>query len=36
MGADLAESNGQRNGVHGELLVRVAPTKIIGQTRISD
>jgi len=29
MGEDLAESFGKRNGVAGELLVRVAPTKII-------
>src|SRR5262245_22492968 len=30
MGADVAESYGRRNGVPGELLVRVTPTKIIG------
>ena len=36
MGADLAESYGWRNGVPGELLVRVMPTKIIGQANISD
>jgi len=29
MGEDLAESFGKRNAVPGELLVRVAPTKII-------
>ena len=28
MGADLAEAYGKRNGVAGELLVRVTPTKI--------
>ena len=36
MGADLAESYGQRNGVPGELLVRVTPTKIIGQSGIAN
>ena len=36
MGADLAESYGKRNGVHGELLVRVVPTKIVGQSGIAD
>jgi PPOX class probable F420-dependent enzyme len=36
VGANLAESYGQRNGVPGELLVRVALTKIIGQANISD
>src|SRR5262245_19274127 len=36
MGADLAGSYGQRNGVPGELLVRVAPTNIIGQTGIAN
>ena len=36
MGADLAESYGRRNGVAGELLVRVKPTNILGQTNISD
>jgi PPOX class probable F420-dependent enzyme len=36
MGADLAESYGQRNGVPGELLVRVTPTKIMGQANISE
>ena len=30
MGEDRAEEFGRRNGVPGELLVRVAPTKIIG------
>jgi PPOX class probable F420-dependent enzyme len=36
MGAELAESYGQRNGVPGELLVRVAATKITGQDRVAD
>jgi PPOX class probable F420-dependent enzyme len=36
MGADLAESYGRRNGVPGELLVRVTPTKIVAQAAISD
>lgn len=35
MGADLAEAYGQRNGVPGEILVRVQPTRIIGQAQIS-
>jgi hypothetical protein len=30
MGEDQAEEFGRRNGVPGELLVRIAPTKIIG------
>lgn len=29
MGADLAEDYGKRNGVPGELIVRVVPTKIV-------
>jgi PPOX class probable F420-dependent enzyme len=36
MGAGLAESYGARNGVPGELLVRVTPTRIIGQANVSD
>lgn len=36
MGADLAESYGKRNGVAGELLVRVTPAKILAYTGISD
>ena len=36
MGAGLAESYGQRNGVQGELLVRVTPARILGQANISD
>ena len=29
MGEDLAEAYGKRNGVPGELLVRVTPTRVI-------
>ena len=29
MGEDLAEAYGKRNGVEGELLVRVTPTKVV-------
>lgn len=36
MGAALAEAYGKRNGVPGELLVRVTPTKIMGQKNIAD
>lgn len=36
MGADLAESYGKRNGVAGEHLVRLRPTKIIAKKNISD
>lgn len=36
MGPDLAESYSKRNGVPGELLVRVTPTKIIGQAAIAE
>lgn len=35
MGEALAESYGKRNGVVGELLVRVTPTKIIFQQNIA-
>lgn len=31
MGADKAEEYGARNGVPGELLIRVTPTKLLGQ-----
>jgi hypothetical protein len=34
MGADRAEEFGRRNGVPGELLVRVTPTKILARTDI--
>ncbi len=36
MGADRAEEFGKRNGVDGELVVRVTPTKIIAQKNVSD
>ncbi len=36
MGAELAEAFGQRNGVPGELLCRLTPTRIIGHTGIGD
>jgi PPOX class probable F420-dependent enzyme len=36
MGANQAEAFGRRNGVPGEWLVRVTPTKIVAQKNISD
>ena len=36
MGADRAEEYGTRNGVPGELLVRVTPTKVIAARGIAD
>jgi PPOX class probable F420-dependent enzyme len=36
MGEALAEQYGKRNGVPGELLVRLTPTKILAFKRISD
>jgi PPOX class probable F420-dependent enzyme len=36
MGEDKAEEYGERNGVQGELLVRVTPTKIIAARNIAD
>ncbi|MBZ0293203.1 MAG: PPOX class F420-dependent oxidoreductase [Anaerolineae bacterium] len=36
MGADQAEAFGKRNGVPGELLIRVKPTKIIANKNLSD
>ena len=36
MGASRAEEFGCRNGVPGELLVRLTPAKIIGVDRVSD
>jgi PPOX class probable F420-dependent enzyme len=36
MGEDKAEEYGERNGVGGELLVRVTPTKIIAARNIAD
>ena len=35
MGADRAEEFGRRNGVPGELLVRVTPTKIVGRADVA-
>lgn len=36
MGEDQAEAFGRRNGVPGELLVRLTPTELIGEDRIAD
>lgn len=36
MGADRADEFGKRNGVEGELLVRVTPTKVVALKGISD
>jgi PPOX class probable F420-dependent enzyme len=36
MGADQAEAYGQRNGVEGELLVRVTPTRIVAQAGVAE
>jgi PPOX class probable F420-dependent enzyme len=36
MGAELAEAYGKRNGVLGELLVRVTPTKIIAEKDVAN
>jgi hypothetical protein len=36
MGAGQADAYGARNGVPGELLVRVTPTRVIAKTGISD
>lgn len=36
MGADHAEALGRRNGVPGELLVRVTPTKVIAERGVAD
>jgi PPOX class probable F420-dependent enzyme len=36
MGSDQAEAFGRRNGVPGELLVRVTPTHVVAKTKISD
>jgi len=35
MGPDRAEEFGRRNGVPGELLVRLAPDRVIGQAAVS-
>jgi PPOX class probable F420-dependent enzyme len=36
MGEDQAEAYGRRNGVPGEYLVRVTPTKVVFETNIAD
>lgn len=36
MGADRAEEYGRRNGMPGELLVRVTPTKIVAEKDVAD
>ena len=36
MGAALAEHYGERNGVPGELLVRITPTRIVAQAGVTD
>ncbi|MEY2425302.1 MAG: hypothetical protein QOI61_874 [Actinomycetota bacterium] len=36
MGADRAEEFGRRNGVEGELLVRVTPTRVVALRAVSD
>ena len=36
MGAERGEQFGERNGVPGELLVRITPTKIVAQAGIAD
>jgi PPOX class probable F420-dependent enzyme len=36
MGADKADEYGKRNGVPGELLVRVTPTKVTAQSGIAE
>ena len=36
MGADLADAYGKRNGVPGEMLVRVTPGKVLAKNRIAD
>jgi PPOX class probable F420-dependent enzyme len=36
MGADRAEEFGARNGVPGELLVRVSPTRVLAEKAVAD
>jgi PPOX class probable F420-dependent enzyme len=36
LGADRAEEMGRRNGVPGELLVRVTPQRLVGETGVAD
>ena len=36
MGADRADEYGRRNGVPGELLVRITPTRVVAEDHIAD
>jgi len=36
MGADRADEYGARNGVPGEILIRIRPTKVAGETGVAD
>lgn len=36
MGEELAEDYGRRNGVEGELLLRVRPTNVVAQKNVAD
>ena len=36
MGGDRAEDYGARNGVPGELLIRVRPNKVVGQRGVAE
>lgn len=36
MGADRADEYGRRNGVPGELLIRVTPTRVVGVRDVAD
>jgi hypothetical protein len=36
MGEDWAEEYGRRNGVPGELVIRITPTRIIAEEAIAD
>ncbi len=36
MGADRADEFGRRNGVEGELVVRIGPTKVHGVVGVAD
>jgi PPOX class probable F420-dependent enzyme len=36
MGDDKADAYGRRNAVEGELLVRLAPTRVVGMSNIAD
>ena len=35
MGADRAEEYGRKNGIPGELFVRVSPTKVVGYVEMA-